>query len=366
MSSRLLPIPDSEAAWRALPPAATGAGLPLPAWARALAPPLPRTTAALLELDYLHRAASPLDPALRGKVRYAAARANRCRASQSVALADLRRAGLGADELQVLRGDGAGLPLAERLLLNWTCRYSRAAAAVADVEFVRLVSRHGVREMVAMVLLLEHAAFHDRLVRSLALVDEDEGSPPPLAVRFTGSGPSAAPARSAVVNGNGVNGNGGNGHAPAHGHGRPNGHAANGHDLNGHDVNGRELNGHGLNGAADLAGRAAASNGHPRVAAAPINRLGAAARAWAGGGRCPHRAGETDSAWHDVLHFLPVTDPRSRHLRVAWSLVCLGYQAPLARAWGACTRAFAEEAGRNRVFEDASHWMQERTLECLF
>src|SRR5262249_17660260 len=62
----VIPISENSEAWKFLPPADKGAGQPLPAWARTLARTLPRTTAALLELDYLHRAKSPLDPKLRG------------------------------------------------------------------------------------------------------------------------------------------------------------------------------------------------------------------------------------------------------------------------------------------------------------
>ncbi len=56
---------SDEDCWRKLPPAEKGRGQPLPSWARALAGPMPRTTAALLRLDEVHRNDSPLDPRLR-------------------------------------------------------------------------------------------------------------------------------------------------------------------------------------------------------------------------------------------------------------------------------------------------------------
>src|SRR5262245_37796124 len=56
----LVPVPGNEKAWKHLPPALKGAGQPLPAWARALSPGLPYTTAAMLELDFRHRARGPL------------------------------------------------------------------------------------------------------------------------------------------------------------------------------------------------------------------------------------------------------------------------------------------------------------------
>src|SRR5262249_12899685 len=85
---------DNETAWKKLPAADKGQGEPLPAWARALATALPRTTGAMLELDYLHRAKNPLGARLRGQVRYVAANANRCSYTQAQAAADLKRAGV--------------------------------------------------------------------------------------------------------------------------------------------------------------------------------------------------------------------------------------------------------------------------------
>src|ERR1700736_5003204 len=71
-----VPLLDNADAWKHLPPAERGAGQPLPLWARALAGPLPRTTAAMLELDYLHRMKSPLDRKLRAQMRWEIAIAN--------------------------------------------------------------------------------------------------------------------------------------------------------------------------------------------------------------------------------------------------------------------------------------------------
>src|SRR5262245_40193733 len=55
------PLPDNAAAWKRLPGAEKGQGAVLPAWARALAHAMPKTAAAMLELDYLHRAGGFLD-----------------------------------------------------------------------------------------------------------------------------------------------------------------------------------------------------------------------------------------------------------------------------------------------------------------
>ena len=67
-----------EECWRRMPPASSGGGQPLPNWAKSVATRLPRTAAAMLELDLAQRTKSPLDPVLRAKMRWVIARANRC------------------------------------------------------------------------------------------------------------------------------------------------------------------------------------------------------------------------------------------------------------------------------------------------
>ena len=95
-------LPEKEA-WGKLPPQKKPA---LPKWARVLAGPMPKTTAKMLELDYLHRAKNPLGPVLSGKIRWLAAEAVGCEYGRAAAEIDLRRAGLTAADI-----DGKG-PLA--------------------------------------------------------------------------------------------------------------------------------------------------------------------------------------------------------------------------------------------------------------
>ena len=105
-----VPLLSDAEAWKALPPATRGAGQPLPGWARAFARSLPRTTAAMLDLDRLPRTRSPLGPLLRGKMRWVAADANRCAYGRATAEADLRRAGLDEAGVEALKGTLAGSP----------------------------------------------------------------------------------------------------------------------------------------------------------------------------------------------------------------------------------------------------------------
>lgn len=81
-----LPILDDDAACNRMPPLKEGLRQPLPVWARMLADSLPRTTAAMLELDARHRHLSPLGVVLASKVRWTVAQANRC--AYSVACAE--------------------------------------------------------------------------------------------------------------------------------------------------------------------------------------------------------------------------------------------------------------------------------------
>src|ERR1700734_2397069 len=85
-SNPRLPVLPGQEAWNRLPEAPKTAQ-PLPVWARILAKSMPATTARMLELDAMHRTGSRLDARLHGLLRLAAADANRCAYSKSVALA---------------------------------------------------------------------------------------------------------------------------------------------------------------------------------------------------------------------------------------------------------------------------------------
>lgn len=77
MESRFQWVSD-EAAWKHLPKVLSGDASTLPNWAKILCSTLPTTTAAMLELDDVQRTKNTLDPQLRAKIRWVAARANGC------------------------------------------------------------------------------------------------------------------------------------------------------------------------------------------------------------------------------------------------------------------------------------------------
>src|SRR5207244_2096620 len=192
-----VPLLDDADAWKRLPPAEVGAGGPLPNWARALAASLPRTTAAMLELDYKHRAHSPLDPKLRGLLRRVAAVANHCDYTRATAEADLRRAGLDDAAWNDLSGERAGLSDDERAALAFARKLTLAADTVTDDEVARLMAAFGEKQVAAMVLLLAHANFQDRLILALGVPIEAGGPLAPREIRFVrgSTAPSVPPRR---------------------------------------------------------------------------------------------------------------------------------------------------------------------------
>ncbi len=98
------PLGSDDDCWKKLPPTTRGGGQALPSWARALASTMPRTTAALLRLDLVHRTNSPLDPRLRAKMRWVAAHANHCAYAEAYAAFDAARAGLDHGQLERYAG----------------------------------------------------------------------------------------------------------------------------------------------------------------------------------------------------------------------------------------------------------------------
>jgi alkylhydroperoxidase family enzyme len=180
---RFAPASDAEA-WASLPERASGEPAPLPAWARILARSLPRTTAAMLELDHLHRSRSPLAADLRGQVRWAAARANGSVYGEAYALADLRAAGLD-DVADCLSTDGPrSIDSLRRALLDFVAKLSSAPQSITDAEVAKLIETYGEKQLVAIVLLVAHASFQDRLVLTLGVSVESGGPLPPVNVRF--------------------------------------------------------------------------------------------------------------------------------------------------------------------------------------
>jgi alkylhydroperoxidase family enzyme len=305
------PLAANEEAWRLLPATLAGGGSRLPAWARATARALPRSTAAMLTLDRLHRTKSPLGPRLRGKMRWVAADANRCEYARATADADLRNAGVSPAELADLKA--GSWPQAERDALGFAAQMTVDASLVTDTQVAALKSSYGDEKLVAMVLLLASANFQDRLILALGVPPEETGSLPPVEVKFDSS--AAKPDVPARAN-------------PADRHGPI-------EPVKVDDPAWQELDFDALQqGLRDQ-------------------------KATAGRIRVP--------TYEQALARWPDWYPKPKDpVRVRWSLVCLGHQPELAAAWSACTRAFGEEAKQDRVFEESLIWIVTRTIHCFY
>jgi alkylhydroperoxidase family enzyme len=309
-----IPIPSHAVAWRHLPSSTKGAGQPLPSWARVLAPTLPRTTSILLELDYLQRTHSSIDRALRGKIRWVTAHANRCSYAEAIAAADLRRAGLPDAELRKLAGDFAGLPGGEREVLAFARQLTVAADRVRDEDVEGLIRHIGEKQVVAIVLLVAYANFQDRLILALGLPSDAEASMPPLDVSFvTEENPSDKSWVQRVP--------------PA------NGQVA-GSDIREDDTEWRALD-------------YAQLQSHMEGQRARRSRIAV-------------------PAWENVQKLIPPNCPVKRPIRIRWSLVCLGYQPELGAGWLRGLRTFADEAKQDRVFEESLFWVITRSLHCFY
>jgi alkylhydroperoxidase family enzyme len=302
-----------EECWRRLPTPASGAGQRLPNWALATVRTLPRTTAAMLELDWLHRTRNAIGPILRSQMRWVAADANRCDYSRVTAEADLRREGLDNLGIMGLRGGPNHWPLEASAALNFARKMTVDAASVTDAEVAELRTKYGEEKLVAMVLLLAYSNFQDRLVLTLGVPLEEGGSLAPIEVHFS---PNASlppvPARA-----------------------RP-------EDLRGPPV--------------------------PLIVDDPewvelgfevLQTNLNSQRANGGRIRVP--------SFDEYLEKLPKdASPPKAPVRIRWSLVCMGYQPRLASAWSACTRAFGEEAKQDRVFEESLFWVVTRSIHCFY
>ena len=305
---------DDEQAWGRLPPLADGERQPLPVWARMLADSLPRTTAAMLDLDALHRARSPLGAVLAAKTRGEIARANRCAYGIARAEADLRRAQAGDAGLPVATGHAPEPPDLERLVLAFARRLTLEADTITDEEVARLTDILGESKLVGLVLLVAHANFQDRLFLALGSV-ADLGEPlPPLAARFAKVGKDdeiAVPERILPE----------------------------------------------VTTAPDVPERSDDPEWRSLDFAALQRNLDTQ-RSRSGRIRVPE--------WEDVVNTIP-EDQRPEHpVRILWTLVCRGYQPELAAGWSVCMRIFAEEAKQDRVFEESVFWIITRTIHCFY
>jgi alkylhydroperoxidase family enzyme len=313
---RLAMLPSDEA-WERLS-GLDGPAPVLPPWARMLAGPLPLTTARMLELDALHRGGERLDARLRGLVRWAAADANGCAYSKAIAAADLRRAGGLDADLELVATGADRLPLADRTAVAFAREMMRQAYAVTDGEVKQLLDLFGEERLVALVTLLAHASFQDRIFLAANVEIGADGPLPPLTVGLAKPQP---PAQAESV-------------APQAG---PNGPVA-------------------RSGTPFQAQGRSTTPSYDQWLAMQTSLN--AQRARSARIRVPSR--------EEVLTRIGDNHPAVWQGGILWSRVCYGYQPELTDGWFACSAAFRQEANLGKVFEQSIFWVVTRSVECFY
>jgi hypothetical protein len=247
-------------------------------------------------------------------MRWVVAHANHCLYSLMFALSDLVRAGLDERAAHALTaGDFSSRSRADQEALAFARKMTLAADTVTDEEVTHLIALYGEKQVAAMVLLLAHANFQDRLILALNLPLETAGPLPPVAVKFAKKLEEQPPAPRPPAPETSQESE------PSATMGDPDWIRLNASALQEAMTKQRER--------------------HPRI-------------------RVP--------AWDEVLPGLPSWYPAKRPSRIRWSLVCLGYQPELAATWSLCLKTFAEESKQDRVFEESLFWVITRTLHCFY
>jgi alkylhydroperoxidase family enzyme len=305
-------LSDDEA-WARLPKATLGAGQALPVWARAVAVHLPRTAAAMLELDYAHRVKSPIDPVLRAKMRWVIADANHCEYSRKYAIADMKRSGASDKAIAVLTGDPEMWPESDRKPLEFARLLTIAAPTIPDALFEDLRVAYGEQQVASMVLLGAYGNFQDRMVLGLQLPMEESEPLAPLDVEFEDGALQIASLLPASVDFPKLQ--------------------STGEDVIEDDEDWGSLSYDQLQERLDKQ-----RERQPRL---PV------------------------PTWDEVKGKLPPA-MATRPTRIVWSLMTYGYAAELQIPWSIATRTMWAERPGDRVFEESLFWIQTRTIECNY
>ena len=302
-----------EECWKRMPETISGDRKNLPNWVRAVAVHLPRTAAAMLQLDFAHRTKNPIDPVLRAKMRWMIAHANQCVYSEEYALADLDRAGADAATRSVLTGDPAGWPEADRDPLEFARLLTLAAPTIRDDFFESLRTRFGEKQIAAMILLAAYGNFQDRIVLGLRLPIEETGPLPPLDITFVEEAFQIAP------------------YFPPQS--QPTALVESGQSVVKEDHDWSRIS------YDELQTRLEKQRGRkPRL---PI------------------------PSWEVVKKNIPPA-MAAKPTRIVWNLVCSGYVPELAVPWSIATRTMWSETKPDRVFEESLFWVQTRAIECNY
>ncbi len=295
---------DSDSAWGRMARATPA----LPIWARSTVDSLPRATASLLDLDFLHRTANPLGPELAARIRWVVADANRCAYAQESAAMDLewreddgeRHAPIGAID---------ALPEPEKLVLQFARKLTLASSSITDKEVGDLIEAFSADDAVAIVHTIALANFQDRLYLGLGLTSEPGGPVPPRQVRPTADCKFTVPVRSSPVDATSFP-----------------------------DVQAKSLGAWNARTPDELRGLLDLQKSRlPRIPDPNKVRLA----------RLPR-------------------PQRGRVGKVSWTRVSMGYQPELTDGWFQVMKAFNKEADLEEVFANSVFWVVTRTNDCFY
>ncbi len=304
---------SDERVWDLLPALASGKQQSLPNWVKAVAVQMPRTAAAMLELDAAQRLEGPLDPVLKAKLRWIIAHANHCNYSEATALADLRRAVGDAVDLPGLTGNPSAWSEDDAEAFDFVRLLTVAAPTITDTLFERLRQKHGDRGVAAMVLLTAYGNFQDCLLLGLNVPIEKHGPCPPLDVKFIEGALQITPILP-TENGAVIYDEAGQAITPPEAHWT---------DVS-FDVLQERLE--------------KQRDRKPRLAV---------------------------PSWDTVKVKLPAA-MASRPTAICWSLVTYGYAHELAIPWTITTRTHWAEYPSERILEESLFWVQTRAIECNY
>ena len=293
----------------------------LPLWIRALAVSLPKTAAAMLDLDYAQRVESTLPPLLRAKLRWIAADANRCNYAKAYARFDYIQAGGKAEDIDTLPKQLDKLSEAERLALLLVRQLVEAAYSVSDEQVARLVDLYGEKQAVAIVLVAAYANFQDRLLLALGASVEENGPLPPLKVQLRPVDPH------------------GNGHAKKD---KPN---------------------RSVTPPAASPPPIPEKLDDPEWTALPFDTLSERLTKQIARRKARIRI----PTWEQVREQYPpdIAKP-GKPVRIQWSLLAFGHQPRLSLAWSRGLRAFGAESDLDPVFRESMFWVVTRSLQCFY
>ena len=212
-------------------------------------------------------------------------------------------------------------PDPERKALVFARKMMTAAYTVTDEEFADLLAIHGEKPMVAMVLMLAHASFHDRMILSLGLGADTTSPLAPVAVHFS----REEEAREHLV------------------------------------VPVRELPG-----KQPLVQKRSPDADWLSFDRGMLQKCMAEQKERKSRIRIP-----TPEEYASASASVPQSQQASqqgaqRTTKVLWNIVTSGYQPQLAAGWSEVTRAFRAEANQDSQFSNSVFWVVTRSLQCFY